>query len=123
MDNVDPIGWSPAPAAQPVDDGLPASSGDGETAGMSVEMPVLELYSLADGLRGGRRRRTRRPGGSAGRPRGGRAGRAALLDCSPRRRGLAGELEWLGATVAAVAGSWLALDGTSSPAAARCAPG
>jgi hypothetical protein len=81
---------------------------------MSIEMPAAEVHALADTLRG-----------AAGKAEeiGTRLDRAgdvgdtlqpvveAFLDGHRTAgRALAGELAWLGATVAAVADSWLALD-------------
>jgi hypothetical protein len=81
---------------------------------MSIEMPAAEVHALAGTLR--------EAAGNAEEigPRLDRAGNVghalqpaveAFLDSHRAAgRALAGELAWLGATVAAVADSWLALD-------------
>ena len=82
---------------------------------MSIEMPAAEVHQLAATLRGA-------AGGAeeigvrlSGAPRVGAALDAAVqafLDSHRAAgRALAGELGWLGDTVAAVADSWLRLDG------------
>jgi hypothetical protein len=81
---------------------------------MSIEMPAAEVHALAGTLRGAAADaeeiapRLDRVGnvGEALQP-----GVEAFLDSHRTAgRALAGELAWLGATVAAVADSWLALD-------------
>ena len=82
---------------------------------MSIEMPAAEVYRLANVLRGaagdaeeiGAQLRDSPPVGPAL-----RAAVEHFLD-SHRAAGVAfaGELAWLGDTVAAVADSWLHLDG------------
>jgi hypothetical protein len=83
---------------------------------MSIEMPAAEVYGLANALRGAvadaeemsvRLRDVPRVGG------GTEPAVAAFLESHRAAgRALAGELSWLGDTIAAVADSWLGLDGT-----------
>jgi hypothetical protein len=81
---------------------------------MSIEMPAAEVRAMADTLRGAAAdaeeigARLDRAGdvGDALQP----AVEAFLDSHRTAGRALAGELAWLGATVAAVADSWLALD-------------
>jgi hypothetical protein len=81
---------------------------------MSIEMPAAEVRAMADTLRGAAAdaeeigARLDRAGdvGEALQP----AVEAFLDSHRTAGRALAGELAWLGATVAAVADSWLALD-------------
>jgi hypothetical protein len=81
---------------------------------MSIEMPAAEVHALANALR--------TSAGTAGDV-GGRLDRAGDLGSTLRPaveaflenhrtagRALAGELEWLSSTVAAVADSWVHLD-------------
>jgi hypothetical protein len=82
---------------------------------MSIEMPAVEVYALADALRSrawDAEEAVSRLGG------GGSVGGSlqpaleAFLDGSrTAAQAMAGELHWLGTTVSAVADSWLALDG------------
>jgi hypothetical protein len=82
---------------------------------MSIEMPAAEVYGLANTLRlavgdaeeiGVRLRQTRQVGGAL------QAAVETFLESHRAAgRALAGELAWLGDTVAAVADSWLHLDG------------
>jgi hypothetical protein len=81
---------------------------------MSIEMPAAEVHALAGTLRGaagnaeeiGARLDPAGNVGNALQP----AVEAFLDGQRTAGRALAGELAWLGATVAAVADSWLALD-------------
>jgi len=81
---------------------------------MSIEMPAAEVRAMADTLRGAAAdaeeigARLDRAGdvGDALQP----AVEVFLDSHRTAGRALAGELAWLGATVAAVADSWLALD-------------
>jgi len=81
---------------------------------MSIEMPGAEVRAMADTLRGaaddaeeiGARLDRAGDVGDALQP----AVQAFLDSHRTAGRALAGELAWLGATVAAVADSWLALD-------------
>jgi hypothetical protein len=83
---------------------------------MSIEMPAAEVYRLANTLRGAagaaedigvRLRDTPRVGGGL------ETAVEIFLDSHRAAgRALVGELAWLGDTVAAVADSWLRLDGT-----------
>lgn len=97
---------------RPVDDGRPPGGG-GETAGMSVEVPVLEVLGLADRLRaaadlGAAAAARLPPPGDAG------AVTAALeefLTCfALAARALGGEAASLGDAAGTAARSWLALD-------------
>ena len=113
----------PGRAAQPVDDGRAASAADRTLPGMSIEIRALEVHALAATVRD-----------AAGEADwiGVRLGGApvvggplqpavdAFLDCH-RTAGLAlaGELRWLGSTIAAVADSWVRLDGALVAPAAR----
>jgi hypothetical protein len=83
---------------------------------MSIEIPAAEVYGLANALRGAvgdaeeigvRLRKTPQvgPGLQA-------AVETFLESHRAAGRALAGELGWLGDTVAAVADSWLRLDGS-----------
>jgi hypothetical protein len=81
---------------------------------MSIELPTAEVYALAGRLRAsadeaddaGARLAARAEVGAALQP-----AADAFLDCSRAAiAAMAGELRWLGATVTAVADSWLALD-------------
>jgi hypothetical protein len=83
---------------------------------MSIEMPAAEVYRLANTLRGAvgdaeeigvRLRETPDVAGDL------QAAVASFLESHRAAgRALAGELAWLGDTVAAVADSWLHLDGS-----------
>jgi hypothetical protein len=95
------------------------AGGDGAVAatlpGMSIEMPAAEVYRLAAALRGAAADAEEIAVRLRGRPHVGGVLQAAIetfLD-SHRSAGqvFAGELAWLGDTVAAVADSWLRLDG------------
>jgi len=87
---------------------------------MSIEMPAAEVHELAALLRGSaadaeeievRLHRAPRVDGPLHGP------VAAFLESHRAAgRALAGELEWLGTTVGAVADSWLRLDGALLPA-------
>jgi hypothetical protein len=81
---------------------------------MSIEMPAAEVHALAGTLRGaagiaeGIAARLG-PAGNVGEIL--QPGVEAFLEGQRTAgRALAGELDWLGATVAAVADAWLALD-------------
>jgi hypothetical protein len=84
---------------------------------MSIEMPAAEVYALADTLRGAVgdaeeitiRLRDAPPELGPGL----QVAVASFLESHRAAgRALAGELAWLGGTVAAVADSWLTLDGS-----------
>ena len=81
---------------------------------MSIEMPAAEVHALAGTLRGAAARAEEiAPRLDGAGDVGGTLQPAveAFLDSHRSAgRALAGELGWLGATVAAVADSWLALD-------------
>ena len=104
------------PARDPVDDAGRGAALAATLPHMSIEMPAAEVYRLAATLRGavgdaeeiGLRLRDvpRVGGGTDG------AVEAFLESHRAAGRALAGELSWLGDTVAAVADSWLRLDGT-----------
>jgi hypothetical protein len=82
---------------------------------MSIEMPALAVHALADGLRARAAEADEAqhllaaPGDVGGplEP----ALEAFLQSHRTAAQALAGELRWLGQTIAAVADSWLALDG------------
>ena len=81
---------------------------------MSIELPALEVYALADGLRNRAaeadevRHRLSAPAEVGGplQP----AIEAFLASHRTAGQALAGELRWLGGTIRDVADSWLALD-------------
>ena len=110
-------------AVEPVDDGRASSSAGRTLPGMSIEMRALEVHALAATLRdtageadliGVRLAGARAVGGPL------QPAVEEFLDCHRTARlALAGELRWLGSTVAAVADSWLRLDGTLVAPAAR----
>ena len=92
---------------------------------MSIEMPAVEVYGLASTLRGSASDAEEIGGRLSGRPHVGgplQAPVEAFLE-GHRAAGsaLAGELRWLGDTVAAVADSWVRLDGTVVPTFGRAA--
>jgi hypothetical protein len=81
---------------------------------MSIEMPALEVHALADGLRSraaeaDEAQHRLGPPTSIGGPLQPTV-EAFLQSHRTAAQALAGELRWLGDTVAAVADSWLALD-------------
>ena len=93
---------------------------------MSIEMPAAEVYRLANTLRdsgadaeeiGSRLDGRAQVGGPLQAP-----VEAFLESHRAAGRALAGELEWLGNTVASVADSWLRLDGTVVPFLGRAVP-
>jgi hypothetical protein len=92
------------------------SSPGGTLPAMTIEVPAAEVYALGDALRsqaGLAAEAAVRFGGSA--PVGAPLQPAVdgFLECHrTAARALAGELDWLGRTVAAVADSWLDLDGS-----------
>ena len=83
---------------------------------MSIEMPAAEVYRLANTLRGAAGEADEIALRLEGTPVVGSDLRAAveafLESHRAAGRALAGELSWLGDTVAAVADSWLRLDGS-----------
>jgi hypothetical protein len=83
---------------------------------MSIEMPAAEVYALADRLRAAVGDAEEIPVRLRGTPQAGPGLQVAvesfLESHRAAGRALAGELAWLGDTVAAVADSWLALDGS-----------
>ena len=89
---------------------------------MSIEMPATEVYGLANALRASARiaeeiaPRLGHPG-DVGSLRG--AVEAFLESHRAAGRALAGELQWLGDTVAAVADSWIELDAVVVPTVGR----
>ena len=99
-----------------MDDGCGAVARFATLRGMSIEMPAVEVHHLADVLRaatGDAEQIAVRLGGT---PEGGSASLQGAVDTfldSHRAAGraFAGELAWLADTVAAVADSWLRLDG------------
>ena len=90
---------------------------------MTIQLPPIEVYGLANALRNSARvaeeisPRLESPGdvGDLLRP----AVEAFLESHGTAGRALAGELQWLGDTVAAVADSWLELDGAVVPVVGR----
>ena len=111
-------------AAAPVDDGRADRVRRPQTAGMSIEMPAAEVHALAHALsRQAETAEDARAAAVRGRPtRWGRCLQAAARGVPRRppdgsrragRRAAAGS----GATVSAVADSWLALDGVLLAAA------
>jgi hypothetical protein len=90
---------------------------------MSIEILALEVHAMAGTLRdtaGEAEEIVVRLGGAA--PVGGPLQPAVevFLDCQRTAgRALAGELRWLGSTVAAVADSWLCLDASLAAPARR----
>jgi hypothetical protein len=83
---------------------------------MTIEVPAAEVYALGATLRGQAEEAADAATRFAGpAPVGGPLQPAVdgFLECHRTAvRALAGELDWLGRTVAAVADSWLALDGS-----------
>jgi hypothetical protein len=83
---------------------------------MSIDLPAAEVYALADALRSRAQDAEEAVSrlGSDGSVGGSlQPALEAFLDGSrTAAEAMAGELRWLGATVAAVADSWLALDGS-----------
>ena len=110
-------------AGQPVDDDRGKAAGHRTLPGMSIEMRALELHALAATLRDAAGEADWIGVRLAGDPAVGgplQPAVEAFLECQ-RTAGLAvaGELRWLGSTVAAVADSWTRLDGTLVAAAGR----
>ena len=111
------------PAGEPVDDAGTGAPPTATLPRMSIEMPAAEVYRLANTLRGAggdaeeiglRLSDVPRVGGSTD------AAVAAFLESHRAAgRALTGELSWLGDTVAAVADSWLRLDGSLLPSHGR----
>ncbi|MCW2637311.1 MAG: hypothetical protein JWQ99_3678 [Blastococcus sp.] len=97
----------------PVDDGR-RIEWERQTAGMSIEMPAAEVRALARELRGrsddaleaASRLGIHADVGGSLQP----ALEAFLSGHRTAGRAMAGELQWLGDTISAVADSWLALD-------------
>ena len=106
-----------------MDDGPAGSAADRTLPGMSIEIRALEVHALAATVRDAAGEAdwigVRLAGAPAvGGPR--QPAVDAFLDCQ-RTAGLAlaGELRWLGSTIAAVADSWVSLDGALVAPAAR----
>jgi hypothetical protein len=83
---------------------------------MSIEMPAQEVYALADRLKASAEEADE-TGDRLGDPVdvGGPLQPAveSFLDCHREAaRAIAGELRWLGSTIASVAEAWLRLDGS-----------
>lgn len=82
---------------------------------MSIEMPAAEVYGLAAALRGAAGDAEEIAVRLRGEPQVGGALQSAVETFLEGHRAagqvFAGELAWLGATVAAVADSWLRFDG------------
>jgi hypothetical protein len=83
---------------------------------MTIEVPPAQLYALADALRAQGDEADEVTGRLAGAPAvpGPLAGAVGAFLEAHRVAGgaVAGELRWLGGTIAAVADSWLGLDGS-----------
>ena len=82
---------------------------------MSIQMPASEVYALANSLRAtvGTAEEVTARLHQAGDVGALQTAAEAFLDSHRMTgRALAGELQWLGDTVAAVADSWLGFDGT-----------
>ncbi len=111
------VAW---PAGLPVDDARAESASSVTLPAMSIEMPAAEVHQLAAILRGSAADADEIGARLHGAPRvdGPLHGPVAAFLDSHRAAGraLAGELEWLGTTVGAVADSWLRLDGVLLPA-------
>ena len=105
-----------SPAGRPVDDAGTDPALTATLPRMSIEMPAAEVYRLANTLRGAaaeadeislRLNETPHLGSDL------QAAVESFLDSHRAAgRALAGELAWLGDTVASVADSWLRLDGS-----------
>lgn len=99
-----------------MDDARGASPAPVTLPPVTIEVPPEQLYALADALRAQGEAAgevTARRAGAPDVP-GPLAGAVAAFLETHRVAGaaVAGELEWLGGTVAAVADSWLGLDGS-----------
>ena len=83
---------------------------------MTIEVPAAEVYALGDALRSQADLAAEaavRFGGSAAVGGPLQPAVEGFLECHrTAARALAGELDWLGRTVAAVVDSWLGLDGS-----------
>ena len=113
----------PGRAAEPVDDGRARAPPDRTLPGMSIEMRALEVHALAATVRDAAGEADWISVRLAGNPAVGgplQPAVEAFLECH-RTAGLAvaGELLWLGSTVAAVADSWVRLDGALVAPAGR----
>ena len=110
-------------AAEPVDDGRAMCAADPTLRGMSIEIRALEVHALAATLRDAAGEADLIGVRLAGSPAVGgdlQPAVEAFLEVH-RTAGLAlaGELRWLGSTVAGVANSWRNLDGALLAAAGR----
>jgi hypothetical protein len=101
-------------AVLPVDDAHGAPAAARTLPGMSIEILALEVHAMAGTLRDAAGEADEigvRLGGAAAVGDPLQPAVEAFLDCHRTAgRALAGELRWLGSTVAAVADSWLRLD-------------
>jgi hypothetical protein len=93
---------------------------------MTIDVPAAQLYALADALGAHGEEAGEVTGRLSGVPSvGGPLQPAVEAFLDAHRTGaaaLAGELGWLGSTVAAVAGSWLGLDGALLSPRGRMVP-
>jgi len=93
---------------------------------MTIEVPPAQLYALADALRSQSEEAdevaVRLTGAPAPSGRLGTAVEAFLEAHCSAGAAVAGELRWLGSTIAAVADSWLGLDGSLLPTRDRAVP-
>jgi hypothetical protein len=101
-------------AALPVDDAHADVPSLATLGSMDIEVLATEVHALADRLRAAADGADDAGALLAGPPAVGAAlqpAAEAFLDCHRTAiRAMAGELRWLGSTVASVADSWLALD-------------
>ena len=92
---------------------------------MTIEVPPDQLYLMADRLRAAAAETVRATGSvPCAQVDGPLAGPVADFTAGARAAtaALAGELDWLGDTIAAVADSWLALDGSRRPVPGQGVP-
>lgn len=99
----------------PVDDDHGRRADPDTLPGMSIEVPPEELYALADGLRATAEGVASVPARMGEGAVGGDLGPALVDFCAAAGAAaavVAGQLDWLAGTVAAVADAWLGLDGS-----------
>ncbi len=113
-------------APAPVDDGRAVAPEDRTLPGMSIEIQALEVHALAATLRDTAGEADWVWVGLADPPPVGgplQSAAEAFVDSSRTAgRALAGELRWLGSTIAAAADSWTSLDAVVVPPAGRLRP-
>jgi hypothetical protein len=109
-----------------VDDGPAAVCRAATLRRMTIEVPPAQLYALAGALRAQSEEAdevaVRLTGVPAVPGRLGPAVEAFLEAHRTAGAAVAGELHWLGSTIAAVADSWLGLDGSLLPTRERAVP-